>query len=85
MMNIPMLTWAAKHVGQPNNCDGLRMDRDPAATYMSMAIEHARQVAANHLRPDGTSWHIVEYQPVSAEVSSSSSSSRSEQQQQQQQ
>lgn len=32
-------------------------------TWLNMAMEHARQVAANHVRPDGTTYHIVEYNP----------------------
>jgi hypothetical protein len=39
------------------------MDPDPAATWMNMAQEHARQVAKNHMRPDGSTYHIVEYNP----------------------
>jgi unsaturated chondroitin disaccharide hydrolase len=37
--------------------------RDPAATWRSIAYAHARQVAANHIRPDNTTYHIVEYNP----------------------
>ena len=29
---------------------------------------HARQVAANHVRPDGSTFHIVEYDPGSGAV-----------------
>jgi hypothetical protein len=61
MMNIQMLVWGVQHVDSPAR--DLRMDADPAATWMSMAQEHARQVAKNHVRPDGSTYHIVEYNP----------------------
>jgi unsaturated chondroitin disaccharide hydrolase len=61
MINIQMLVWGAQHVGGP--AQDLRMDPDPAATWMNMAQEHARQVAKNHMRPDGSTYHIVEYNP----------------------
>jgi hypothetical protein len=61
MINIQMLVWGAQHVGGP--AQDLRMDPDPAATWMHMAQEHARQVAKNHMRPDGSTYHIVEYNP----------------------
>lgn len=65
MINIQMLVWGAKHVGQVHD---LRMDADPASTWMQMAISHARQVAKNHVRPDGSSYHIVEYNPFDGTV-----------------
>jgi unsaturated chondroitin disaccharide hydrolase len=33
-----------------------------------MAIEHARQVARNHVRRDGTTYHVVEYNPETAAI-----------------
>lgn len=65
MINIQMLVWGAQHVESPAR--DLRMDPDPAATWMAMAKEHARQVARNHVRPDGSTFHIVEYNPNTGE------------------
>lgn len=62
MMNIQLLVWGAQHVHEWGPWTDT-MDSDPATTWMTMAIDHARQVAANHVRPDGTTYHIVEYQP----------------------
>jgi unsaturated chondroitin disaccharide hydrolase len=63
LINVQILLWGAKHIGPPNAVTALRMDTDPAATWRDMAIRHARATAKNHLRPDGTSYHIVEYNP----------------------
>jgi hypothetical protein len=41
MINIHMLVWGAKHIGPVSD---LRMDADPATTWMDMALAHARQV-----------------------------------------
>lgn len=65
MINIHMLMWGAKHVGPAQD---LRMDADPATTWRNMAIAHARQVAKNHIRPDGSTYHIVEYNPFDGSV-----------------
>jgi unsaturated chondroitin disaccharide hydrolase len=65
MINIHMLVWGAKHVGPAQD---LRMDADPATTWMQMAIAHARQVTKNHIRPDGSTYHIVEYNPFEGTV-----------------
>eukprot|EP00878_Enallax_costatus_P030072 GHUV01032693.1.p1 GENE.GHUV01032693.1~~GHUV01032693.1.p1 ORF type:complete len:208 (-),score=18.61 GHUV01032693.1:51-674(-) len=63
IINAQMLLWGSKHVGTAGVDNSLRMDTDPATTWRDMAISHARQVAANHVRPDGTTYHIVEYDP----------------------
>lgn len=63
LVNVQMLLWGAKHVGPPNAHTALRMDTDPAAAWRDMAISHARATAKNHLRPDGSSYHVVEYNP----------------------
>jgi unsaturated chondroitin disaccharide hydrolase len=65
MINIQLLVWGARHAGPTND---LRMDADPATTWMQMAIAHARQVAKNHVRPDGSTYHIVEYNPFDGTV-----------------
>jgi hypothetical protein len=65
MMNIQMLVWGAQHVGPVQD---LRMDANPSKTWMDMAVAHARKVAANHVRPDGSTYHIVEYNPFNGGV-----------------
>jgi len=47
MMNIPLLFWAAE---QSNNI-----------AFRQAAIHHADSVLANHIRPDGSVYHVVEY------------------------
>ena len=43
MMNLPLLFWAAQRSG--------------IARYADVALEHARLTAANHMRPDGSTFH----------------------------
>ncbi|KAF8068165.1 unsaturated glucuronyl hydrolase [Scenedesmus sp. PABB004] len=62
MLNIQMLVWGAAHAAEWPHYANL-VDDNPAADWLDMAIEHARQVAAHHVRPDGSTFHIVEYQP----------------------
>eukprot|EP00879_Flechtneria_rotunda_P024478 GHRR01025950.1.p1 GENE.GHRR01025950.1~~GHRR01025950.1.p1 ORF type:complete len:246 (+),score=61.45 GHRR01025950.1:161-898(+) len=64
MMNIQLLVWGSKNVG---SWQGL-MDTNPREVWLDMAISHARQVAANHIRPDGSTYHIVEYHPDTGAV-----------------
>lgn len=49
MMNLELLTWAAKNGGDPKLRD--------------IAISHADKTLQNHFRPDGTAYHIVDYDP----------------------
>lgn len=49
MMNLELLTWAAKNGGDPKLRD--------------IAISHADKTLANHFRPDGTAYHVVDYDP----------------------
>jgi unsaturated chondroitin disaccharide hydrolase len=49
MMNLELLTWAAKNGGD--------------ATLREIAISHADKTLANHFRPDGTAYHVVDYDP----------------------
>jgi uncharacterized protein YyaL (SSP411 family) len=49
MMNLELLTWAAKNGGD----DELR----------AIAVSHADQTHANHFRPDGSAYHVVDYNP----------------------
>lgn len=59
MINLHMLVWGAANVKKLGGYTNL-VDMDPAENWMSMAEGHARQVAANHVRPDGSTFHIVE-------------------------
>jgi unsaturated chondroitin disaccharide hydrolase len=45
MMNLELLLWASKNGGDP--------------AYASMAVEHALTTAAQHVRPDGSTYHRV--------------------------
>ncbi len=47
MMNIEMLFWAAKNGGNTQ--------------YSDMAISHALKTAQNHVRADGSTYHVVDY------------------------
>lgn len=67
IINVQILLWGSKHLPPPSQDtaynSSLRMDTDAAKTWHAMAVSHARQVAKNHVRPDGTTYHIVEYNP----------------------
>lgn len=45
MMNIPLLYWASEEYDDPR--------------FRAVAVNHAETVMKNHIRPDGTSHHIV--------------------------
>lgn len=45
MMNIPLLYWASEEYDDPR--------------FKAVALSHAKTVMKNHIRPDGTSHHIV--------------------------
>ncbi len=53
MFNIPLLYWASEETGDPR--------------YRHIAMMHADTVAANFIRPDGSSEHIVKFDPDSGE------------------
>ncbi|GAA6027281.1 hypothetical protein JCM8097_002554 [Rhodosporidiobolus ruineniae] len=38
------------------------------STYLDMAISHANKTMANHVREDGSSFHVVDYSPTTGEV-----------------
>ncbi len=54
MMNLELLFWAARHGGDPSLFD--------------VAVRHADKTLENHFRADGSSWHVVEYDPRSGDV-----------------
>jgi uncharacterized protein YyaL (SSP411 family) len=49
MMNLELLIWAARNGGDPKLRD--------------IAVSHADKTLANHFRPDGSAYHVVDYDP----------------------
>jgi len=56
MMNLELLTVAARISGEKELAD--------------VADTHAETTLKNHFRPDWSSWHLVDYDPVTGEVRS---------------
>jgi uncharacterized protein YyaL (SSP411 family) len=56
MMNLELLMWAARASGEPY--------------YREVAIAHADTTLRNHFRPDGSSYHVVDYDPANGKVRS---------------
>lgn len=56
MMNLEMLFWAGKVTGNRK--------------FTKIAIEHADETMINHFRTDGSSYHVVSYNPGTGEVES---------------
>jgi len=54
MMNLEVLMWAARAADEPR--------------YREVAIAHADTTLRHHFRPDGSSVHLVDYDPQSGEV-----------------
>ena len=54
MMNLELLFWAAEHGG----------DR----SLFDIAVRHADTTLRHHFRPDGSSWHVLEYDPRTGQV-----------------
>ena len=54
MMNLELLTWAARQFDNPE--------------WERMAITHAETTMKNHFREDYTSYHALDYHPVTGEV-----------------
>ena len=55
MMNLELLFWAAKNGGDTK--------------YYDLAVNHARKTIQNHLRSDGSTYHVVDYDRFSGNVS----------------
>ena len=47
MMNLELLFWASKNGGDP--------------AWFDMAVKHAQTTMQNHVRPDGGTYHVVDY------------------------
>jgi uncharacterized protein YyaL (SSP411 family) len=54
MMNLELLMWAARAADEPR--------------YREVAIAHADTALKNHFRPDGSSFHLVDYDPKTGAV-----------------
>ena len=54
MMNLELLFWAARESGD--------------STYRDIAVTHALTTMKNHFREDFSSWHVVDYDPLTGEV-----------------
>lgn len=54
MMNLELLMWASRE--------------DPAAPFRDIAVRHADTTIQNHFRPDGSSVHVVDYDPATGRV-----------------
>ncbi len=54
MMNLELLMFAAKETGEQS--------------FRDIAISHANHTLANHFRPDGSSYHLLDYDPNTGAV-----------------
>lgn len=54
LMNLELLTWAARAAVEPR--------------YREVAVTHADTTLRNHFRPDGSSFHLVDYDPGTGKV-----------------
>ncbi len=54
MMNLELLTWAARETSEPRLRD--------------VALSHADKTLKNHFRSDASSWHVVDYNPTNGAV-----------------
>ena len=54
MMNLELLTWAARESGNSN--------------LLEIAVSHANKTLKNHFREDGSSFHLVDYDPTNGMV-----------------
>jgi hypothetical protein len=54
MMNLELLFWATRQSGD--------------SSYFKIAVAHADTTLVNHFRPDGSSYHVVEYDPLTGNV-----------------
>lgn len=54
MMNLELLMWASRQSGD--------------ARFSDIALSHADQTHARHFRPDGSAYHVVDYNPHSGKI-----------------
>lgn len=56
MMNLELLFWASQNGGE--------------AKWRDLAISHALKTAHEHVRPDGSTYHVVTYDPATGNIKS---------------
>ncbi|MDB5907154.1 MAG: glucuronyl hydrolase [Massilia sp.] len=54
MMNLELLMWATRATGDPR--------------YRAVAVAHANTTLKHQFRPDGSSYHLVDYDPANGQV-----------------
>lgn len=54
MMNLELLFWATEHSGD--------------SSFYKIAVTHANTTMKNHYRADYSSWHVVNYDPVTGAI-----------------
>ncbi len=54
LMNLELLTWASQAGGDPR--------------FRAIAVQHADTTLRNHFRPDGSSFHVIDYDPATGQV-----------------
>jgi unsaturated chondroitin disaccharide hydrolase len=54
MMNLELLFWAARNGGDP--------------AWRDIAVRHALKTRENHVRSDGSTYHVVDYDPTTGAV-----------------
>jgi unsaturated chondroitin disaccharide hydrolase len=54
VMNLPILCWAADEAGD--------------STLRTVAEQTAATIIAQHIRPDGSTWHVVDHDPATGAV-----------------
>ena len=54
LMNLELLFWASKHGGDP--------------AWFAIARSHALRTLRDHVRPDGSTFHVVDYSPENGAV-----------------
>jgi len=54
MMNLELLMWVAQHGGDPK--------------LKEIAITHSNSTLERHFRPDGSSYHVLDYDPATSKL-----------------
>jgi unsaturated chondroitin disaccharide hydrolase len=54
MMNLELLFWASRHGGK--------------RAWYRLAVKHAERTMRDHVRPDGSTYHVVDYNPDTGAV-----------------
>ncbi len=54
LMNLELLSWSSKNGGDPK--------------HLEIAISHADRTLVNHFRPDGSAYHVLDYNPKTGAI-----------------